>query len=74
MNDIEELKKIQDLYKKNIEDLNIYLSKKFFNYKSEPIDINIKSYDDMFDIFYLKNKLNYLDLNNMNKQINYSKK
>jgi len=73
MNDIEELKKIQDLYKKNIEDLNIYLSKKFFNYKSEPIDINIKSYDDMFDIFYLKNKLNYLDLNNMNKQINYSK-
>jgi hypothetical protein len=72
MSDIEDFKKLQESYRENIDDLNNYLSKKFFFYKIKPLDINIKSYDDMYDILYLKNKFNYLDLNNMNKQIQYS--
>jgi len=69
---IEDFKILQESYEKNIKDLNQYLSKKFFYHKSTPTNIDIKSYDDMYDILYLKNKLNYLDINNMNKQIKYT--
>lgn len=69
---MDEFIKLQESYEKNIIDLNQYLSKKFFYYKTKPINININSYDDMFDILYLKNKINYTDINNMNKQIKYT--
>lgn len=72
MNNLEDFKILQESYEKNINDLNIYLSKKFFSHKTKPININIQSYDDMFDILYLKNKSKYSDIGNMNKQIKYT--
>ena len=69
---IYEFKNIQEEYKTNIKNINIETQKKNFKHKEKPSDINISSYDDMFDILYLKNKLNYLNLTTLNKQIKYT--
>ena len=41
MNNLEDFKILQESYEKNINDLNIYLSKKFFSHKTKPININV---------------------------------
>ena len=67
-----QFKSIQDKYIKNIKNLNIDTQKKFFKYKEKPLEVIISSYDDMYDILYLKNKLSYLkpqELLNSNDQL-----
>ena len=67
-----QFKSIQDKYIKNIKNLNIDTQKKFFKYKEKPLEVIISSYDDMYDILYLKNKLSYLNIKNLDKQIKYT--
>lgn len=72
MDIINKYKELDNSYKMNVEHIIREYKTKLFtfninNYKNNNIDLNIKSFDDMFDILYLKNK--YYN-NNLLQKIN----